>query len=690
MKFISVELENFRPYQGVQKIVFAQDAEANVTVLWGTNGGGKTTLLNAFTWALYGTLSDDLENKDQLINTTVWNAAAEGTPLSASVTIEFEHGRHAYIVKRSVYASKHGTLQPRPKPELQLWRRERNGNLEPVLNPSGRLNQILPERLSRFFFVNGERIEALVKYEGGDDVREAVKTLLGLEAMERAVMHLPKVAQKLRRSMKADDASQGKLDELLRRVEDADRMIQEQQRRRNEAERERKHFESEIGALNLKMTQLSEAKELQQNRYRLEDQLKRTVASRQGQEEERAKLVGSNGFLAFLSTLPGEVLSACEQLRERGELPAPLKRAFIDDLLEEGRCICGTLLVEGSSHRAALEHWRARAGLAEVEAAWNQLRGLVGSIDDQRTQLHEALRGFDERIAAAQGEERRLEHEIDEIGIKLKRLPSEEVVATEEKLEAAKLARDEKLAIIGAADAERQRLGIEREDLKTQIDKLGVKDARSRRIKNRIMAVEEAATALARILEILSQGVRRRLDNRIQDISRSVSFKSYEPELTPNFELELWDSSGSERVPAPKSTGENMLLALTFVGSLIGEARQAQKSDRTVFQGIGGDFPVVMDAVFGNLDEDYREAIADFLPKLASQVVIMTSKGQAGDIVEQVLRPRLGKQYVITAHTTKTDVSNATETLTLDGNTYPYQVIGSDRTGAEITEVDNR
>lgn len=168
-----------------------------------------------------------------------------------------------------------------------------------------------------------------------------------------------------------------------------------------------------------------------------------------------------------------------------------------------------------------------------------------------------------------------------------------------------------------------------------------------------------------------------------------VSLKSYEPELTPDFALELWDLSGSERIPAPKSTGENILLSLAFVGSLIGEAREAQERGRTFVQGIGGDFPVVMDAVFGNLDDDYRKAVADFLPRLASQVVILTSKAQAGEVVEQEVRPRIGKQYVITTHTTKTDVSGATETLTLNGNTYPYQVIGSDRTGAELTEVRN-
>src|SRR5262249_1615323 len=198
-----------------------------------------------------------------------------------------------------------------------------NGNLESVLNPSGRLDHMLPKRLSEFFFVNGERIEALVKYDGGDDVRDAIKTLLGLEAMERAILHLPKIAQKLRRGMRAEDASQQKLDDLLQKMEDTERMIQEHWNRRNTAEKEKKHFDSEIEALNLRMTQLAEAKELQQSRYRLQDEFDRVQTARQQQEEERAKLVGTSGFLAFVSALPNKIMDACEALRERGELPAP-------------------------------------------------------------------------------------------------------------------------------------------------------------------------------------------------------------------------------------------------------------------------------------------------------------------------------------------------------------------------------
>ena len=49
-----LEVTNFRQIYGTNEISFAPPGDSNVTVILGTNGGGKTTLLNAFVWCLYG------------------------------------------------------------------------------------------------------------------------------------------------------------------------------------------------------------------------------------------------------------------------------------------------------------------------------------------------------------------------------------------------------------------------------------------------------------------------------------------------------------------------------------------------------------------------------------------------------------------------------------------------------------
>ncbi|GIH25830.1 hypothetical protein Aph01nite_41400 [Acrocarpospora phusangensis] len=687
MKLISVELENFRPYEGKQRIDFASNSERNVTVIYGTNGGGKTTLLNAFTWGLYGYLSDDVENKDQLINSTVWHSSNEGAQVHASVAIEFEHEGSVYTAKRTVEATKKGPIQPPPhRPQLTLLKRADSGSTEPVHNASGNIRRMLPERLIRFFFVNGERIEGLVKQEAYEQIQDAIKTLLGLEVVERAVVHLPKVEQRLRKLLKADGEIQDKISQITREVDEIDREIEEKKELKDGLYREIQLIGDEVKALNLRLTQLSGAKELQQQRYRLEHRQSVVKETLVAEESARAENLAKHGYLSFISGLPDKIADICEHLRQRGELPAPLKATFIEDLIGEGTCICGTHLPEGSSERARLEEWRSRAGLAEVEAAWNSLKGAIETVADQREQFLGTLTRSDDKIAKLEEESRQLIASLSQVSSDLRGLPTEDVAETEARREELIRVQNDKNRALGDISGRLEVLAASKIEKGELIKKLGIKDESSQRTLRRMDAVQEAKMALGDMLALLSNGVRNRLDGRIRELFNRVSLKNDLPELTPGFQLELWTHINGQRVPATKSTGENMLLSLAFVGALAAEAKIAG-SGGAFFEGVGGDFPVVMDAVFGNLDEDYRRAVANFLPELTPQVIVLTSKAQAGSVVEQELRARIGKQYVISMHTTKAEVGGATEEIILNGNSYPYQVIGSDTNGAKLMEV---
>ena len=54
MKLSRIKMKNFRQFYGHQEITFSDDDEQNVTVVHAENGVGKTTLLNAVLWAMYG------------------------------------------------------------------------------------------------------------------------------------------------------------------------------------------------------------------------------------------------------------------------------------------------------------------------------------------------------------------------------------------------------------------------------------------------------------------------------------------------------------------------------------------------------------------------------------------------------------------------------------------------------------
>ena len=67
-----ISLENFRQFKGKQSFALDVSDDKTVSLLFGANGSGKTTLLNAFTWCLYGDVSEDVEEKHRLATDVVW------------------------------------------------------------------------------------------------------------------------------------------------------------------------------------------------------------------------------------------------------------------------------------------------------------------------------------------------------------------------------------------------------------------------------------------------------------------------------------------------------------------------------------------------------------------------------------------------------------------------------------------
>ena len=66
----SIKIENFRQYKGPIDLKFSLDKNKNFTIIRGTNGAGKTNLLNAITWCLY---DDELHKPDKVSGGPIYN-----------------------------------------------------------------------------------------------------------------------------------------------------------------------------------------------------------------------------------------------------------------------------------------------------------------------------------------------------------------------------------------------------------------------------------------------------------------------------------------------------------------------------------------------------------------------------------------------------------------------------------------
>ncbi|RRR45062.1 hypothetical protein EHH44_10275 [Mycolicibacter terrae] len=684
MKLHSITLTNFRQFKGTQTLDLTSDAIKPVTLVFGANGAGKTTLLNAFTWGLYGNMSEDVEQQHRMITDSVWRALPIGDSVEVAVEIRFDHEGQDYRLRRSAHLRKESDDQGPLSPTLQLWTTRADGSSEVVEVPQEKIHTILPVGVSRFFFFNGERIENLVKKGAYAEVQKDIKVLLDLEQVERAITHLPKVNRKLTDELKKHGG------ETASAIQDA---IDSLTDRQTKAKDDLKLIEGDIASLTEErdatlelLRQHNEAAPIQAERDAVSTELNEARTAHTAARTERSLLIGTKGFLAFTEELGEKTKAMADNLYQKGALPAPLKREFVDQLLEEGACICGTPLTEHSAPWDHVKEWRQRAGLQAVETAWQRLSGQIDPLADARVSLRDTLSSLLDRIQTERERVSRLEARKSELDLKLKDSRLEDV----QQLEAKRIDLDGRIAVKnqrkGSLLAELESIEKEIDQKSRERSRAEVTDELAQKARSRSEMVLAVKKALEEILAFREEDMRQRLDAEVKEVFKGITFKPYVPTLNEGFELTLHQNVNGVELPVPKSTGENQILSLSFVAAVSKLAREIRKGGRAEGEAAvdAGTFPIVMDAAFGSLDQDYQEAVSRALAQMAPQLVVLVSKSQGlGKVVTELL-PYVSHLGVIEAHTTAT--GGIAEDIELEGSSYPY-IRSDDSDHSELKEI---
>lgn len=667
MKLLKLTLDNFRAFYGHQVLDLGVDEGKPAVLIFGNNGAGKTTLLNAFAWALYGKFSDDVEQQHRVIHDQKWAETAMGAHVGASVELKFEHAGVVFQARREVAVAKNAEEQAAVEAKLTLTE-IKDGESKTVANGQDRIEKILPEGLRRFFFFNGERMEKMFTgEENNGEVKQAIKTLMDLEPMERAISeHLPAAAKRLAKEIAKGGNS--RLQQLAAQQEDLEQQQAEARKEALKISKDTASYEREIRELERSLRSHEVSKPLQNARKKLEWQIGQKTEQLKERYANKREILSKEGFLAFTTGVDQQVVNLAEAMRKRRELPAGIQRDFIEGLLQDGHCMCGTPVSEGSPAYTELDKRRYNAGLADVEARWMYVSGQMMHLGDERQKLLANLKQAAVEIQSCQDEIKRLEEEKSDVDRQLQGVNEQDV----QRLELKRKEYDEK-RIEGLAEHKRLETEIVRFD--SDIDKVKrlfrgaeTADAASRKVQRQVNLVNEVLEIFREALELKTEEVREQLDSKLKEVFKRIFRKSYDPELTDSFDLLLNSSAGI----AIRSTGENQVLGLSFVGAVSEVAKQIHQrknknSDEIL--GEGGIYPVVMDAPFGSLDLTYQEEIAQALPKLTSQIITMLSNSQARGKVMDNLQGSATRMYVLRSVTPNTGVE---ETIEINNRAVPY------------------
>lgn len=478
MKLDSIDVTNYRQFKGAQKIDFSTDPDNRVTIIQGKIGTGKTFLLDAMRWCLYGEEYHPRKSEEPLLNTQTLKNMEMGEVESVSIGIKFsqaEAPKYQFIRRVDVKKTEEGL----EKVGENFRALETTSDGVEKHDPEFLVNKFLPKKIHQFFLFAGEDIVKYFTEGSGRDVKDAVTNVSQIDLIEDVIDHCERFLDKL--SRQTTDVSE--LEEINSEIENLKSKIQEKEEEWSDLEKSIKNAEKKMTNIEAKLGSSSagKAKEDQEELTRLNEkhsQIEDEI------EELRTKLsekILEIGPRAYLKETISNVLSILE---EKGdvELPPPIQELYLDSLIDSEKCICGRPL-EGDALEAVKELKEKKAG-GKVE-----ILGLDG-----KYKLHGAKNCLDGSISEIRSLRKKIsgkQEELEKVGSRAKKV--KEKIETSGDEEAKKLlSRHDKLKNLkneavrksGEIEAKVDSLGKKKEKLDKKKARLVKKNAKNKEVSN--------------------------------------------------------------------------------------------------------------------------------------------------------------------------------------------------------------
>lgn len=686
MKLLYIRLCNFRQFYGTTpEIKIAGDLDRNITIVHGNNGAGKTSLLNAFTWVLYEKFTAAFASAEQLVNKRAIAETDINSSVECWVQVAWEKDSKRYLAKRFCRAYKTESDIEIGKTQLSLYFAGDDGKwIITDKHQEEIIGETLPSSLHQYFFFDGERIEQIVRSDKKAEIAEAMKMLLGIEVLNRSIKHLGEAKKSLDGELKQIGSSEVK--QLMRSQTESQHELEKKQIRQEEILQEIERQQLIKHEVSKALLDLSAAQEIQQRREELEAQKSLNLEQLKKSQETLKRLISSKAYTVLLPEITQNFRNFITELRQKGELKAGISQEFIKDILQQQKCFCGTELKIGSFNYQQVESWIEKAGNSSIEENAIRMLSQVDEIDRQASIFWDEADREQANINQLRQVINEIENKLDSIQERLRKDSSEEIRNLQKRLDNIDL-RIKDLTLEQGANQQRiGDLNAEISDLAKQIARQELNEARQKLAQRRIVATQDAIARLTEVKRRQEQNFRWQLEKRVQEIFSQISFTPYIPKITEKYELLLVENTSGVEAIVAASTGENQILSLSFISSIIDKVREWSES-KTLMMPDSSTFPIVMDSPFGSLDEIYRRQVAKIVPQLANQLVVLVTKTQWRKEVEEELSPKVGKQYVLVYYSPKPDCER--DSIYLDGVEYPLvKQSPNDFEYTEIIEVE--
>lgn len=626
MILLKLTVENFRQFRGKQEIQFLTPSkeDANVTVVFGENGRGKTGLFRAIVFCLFGErrLSQDGDvphDELQLVNVSALEANPD-KPVKTVVELEFSHRDSHYRLRRAILGMQDDGRVIEEEDEIRLFVTPASGNTQQV--PTTEINEvidsILDRRVKDYFLFDGEKIERLTRasIEQRREISAGIRNLLNVDALETAIKAVGRVTRGLERELSG--ASHEELSRLLKRLGDNEEEQTRAGKRLDELAHEIRLARQEIEKTDKELEKFNEIRHLLERRKSLEQELSELEQQAAEALSEMKNLICKASALIVAPT----VISVYEHIdhqKQKGEIPSEIRRDLIERILEEKLCICGSSVCEGSDAYTHIIEWLKRTSDVSTQDAalnlWRYLSEVRNHFSDDADLTEKRLQQYGNIRSAIANVNRSLENVSNQIGT------SERHDAT--KLDEHRRKLQENIISLEAnarvTQSQLEQLQQENDRLRALLKEEKLKVGRNDELSRRSILARDTQDALNDIYSQFTREIKDMISESATLLFRDLLDQEGRENLRTIIVNEDYSLQVLDRYKKPFlaniSAGQRQIMSISFIAALARIAARGSKIE----------IPLFMDTPFGRLSYEHRQNLINQVPTFASQWILLAT-----------------------------------------------------------------
>lgn len=646
LRFEKLEICNFGPFKGNQIVDFTQND--GVTIIWGNNGRGKTQLLNAFRYALFGRIKTRRGTSTDYMKICNSEAMAAGT-YGFTVSLHMTNDEDKYILRRTVRPRLDIKVPHSSEDFIEDCALKKNSQILPPAERDHELNQIMPQDISRFFLFDGELLqeyETLLDDQSvdGKTIKESIEKILGMPVLTNGRIDISLlVADYVTAKNKAaqDDENTAALASAI------DKVIVEINGHKTEIERLRQQMLDEADSLTAVEKRMADT-----------EKIRGLLEKEKAESEIVANLIKQRDDA--VAALQGEMHSAWQALvfSRVQELTATLE-AEVGVYTSKQSAVVASRSVLDEIEKAIANHCCGICEQSVPEAIIDDLQRKVESIR-KATPLLSAEETV--KFAMLQDQIRqlrsvKLENNSGVIGEKQRTVDKLNIQIGDAQQKLSETRADIKsygtydpsvTSLLSAHSLHQSKLRTLKEGIANETKALEAAEDKRKKLDNRITAsstskdVQRAGKQLelcqyleqifAKAIEEYSLRLKQSVEADASDLfTRMSSDKDYTGlVINDNYGLSIIHKTG---VTVPeRSAGFEHIVALALIGALHMNAP---------LQG-----PIIMDSPFGRLDPTHKRNITENLPRMSSQVILLAYTDEIdSNMARECLGGYLVKEY---------------------------------------------